>query len=154
MRELKSYRRVRLSVVRETAAAPYAAPRVIRCGADAAELLRAVIGDDPREVFAALYLDGRHAPLAVHACSVGTATETIVHPREVFGPALMLSAKAVIVAHNHPSGDPAPSSQDRTVTDRLQEAATLLGVELLDHLVIGAERFFTFTDCETQDLRP
>ena len=94
----------------------------------------------------AVYLDGRHRPVAIHACSVGTVGHAPVHPREVFGPALITSASALIVAHNHPSVDASPSPEDRVVTERLQQVGELLGVELLDHLVIGAERFYSFAD--------
>jgi DNA repair protein RadC len=67
-----------------------------------------------------------------------------VHPREVFGPALALAATAIVIAHNHPSGDPTPSAEDRRVTERLRAAGELLGIELLDHLVIGDERVYSF----------
>jgi DNA repair protein RadC len=70
----------------------------------------------------------------------------LVHPREVFAPALVRRAAAVVVAHNHPSGDPEPSADDRTTTRRLQRAGRLLGIELLDHVVIGAGRFLSFLE--------
>jgi DNA repair protein RadC len=69
-----------------------------------------------------------------------------VHPREVFGPAVALAATAIIVAHNHPSGDPTPSANDRAVTDRLRQAGELLGIPLLDHVVIGDARYYSFAD--------
>ena len=71
--------------------------------------------------------------------SIGTATMSLVHPREVFRPAIRCSASAVIVVHNHPSGDPEPSSEDLAVTRRLDAAGSLLGIALLDHVVV-AER--------------
>jgi DNA repair protein RadC len=69
-----------------------------------------------------------------------------VHPREVFGPALRDSAAALVVAHNHPSGDPTPSADDRRVTERLREVGQLVGIELLDHLVVGADSYFSFAE--------
>lgn len=145
-KELKSWRRVRLSLVRERSEAPYAVAPAVRCGSDVAALVRSFMGDDPRERFVAVYLDSRHRVIAVHECSVGTANSSTVHPREVFGPALSLAATALVVAHNHPSGDATPSPEDRLVTERLQRAGELLGVECLDHLVIGAERFYSFAE--------
>ena len=69
-----------------------------------------------------------------------------MHPREVFAPALLRRAAAIVVAHNHPSGDPEPSADDRTTTRRLQRAGRLLGIELLDHVVLGAGRFVSFLE--------
>jgi len=89
----------------------------------------------------ALYLDRRARPLAIRRLSVGNDSSTIVDPRQVFRPAIQLGACSVIAAHNHPSGDPSPSAEDRAVTLRLMEAGELLGVPLLDHLVIGAGTF-------------
>ncbi len=83
----------------------------------------------------ALYLDGRHRPIADRIVSIGTATASLVHPREVFQPAVALGACGLIVAHNHPSQDPTPSAEDRDVTRRLAEAGQLLGIPLLDHVV-------------------
>lgn len=146
LRELRSWRRVRVSLVRERADESYQIPSAIRSGADVAELVRAFLHDDPRETFIAIYLDGRHRPIAIHACSIGTAETAAVHPREVFSPALLCSASALIIAHNHPSGDATPSVEDREVTNRLREVGELLGIELLDHVIIGDERFYCFQD--------
>jgi len=85
----------------------------------------------------ALCLNRRNRLLALHEVSSGTATSSLLHPREVFRQALRHAASAVIVAHNHPSGDPAPSHADRAVTRQLVEAGRIVGVELLDHVVIG-----------------
>src|SRR5499427_8944501 len=91
--ERRSWRRVRLSLVREQADRPYA----VRSAGDVVGLLRAFLRDDPRERFAVVYLDTRHRPIAVHDASTGTANGCMVHPREVFGPAVMLAATAVVV---------------------------------------------------------
>lgn len=87
------------------------------------------------ETFLALHLDARHRLVARTEVSRGTLTSAPVHPREVFGPALRAGAAAVVVAHNHPSGDPEPSAADLDVTKRLAAAGQLVGVPLLDHLV-------------------
>ncbi len=94
-----------------------------------------------RERFLLLLLDGRHRVLREVLVSEGTLTASLVHPREVFRPALQEAAAAVVLVHNHPSGDPTPSREDREVTDRLIEAGELLGIPVLDHVVV-AERGF------------
>jgi DNA repair protein RadC len=127
----------RISAHKPAARAPVRTPR------DAFDLLRdSFVGRD-RETVIALDLDGRHRLRQLHEVSVGTATASLIHPREVFGPALRLRACAVVVAHNHPSGDPEPSAEDRGVTERLHAAGELVGVPLLDHLVVGGEAFIS-----------
>jgi DNA repair protein RadC len=90
-----------------------------------------------RETFHALLLDGKHRLRRRLTVSQGTLTASLVHPREVFGPALREGAAALIVVHNHPSGDPEPSLEDLSVTRRLLEAGRLVGVPLLDHVVVA-----------------
>ena len=94
-----------------------------------------------KECFSVLYLNTRNQPVGCEKVAVGGLNVAALQPREVFGPALTLGAAAVILAHNHPSGDPTPSPEDLAVTRHLQEAGRLLGVEVLDHLVVSAERF-------------
>lgn len=96
-----------------------------------------LLADRPHELFCTLLLDGRHKPIGVNVVSKGTLTASLVHPREVFAPALAQCAAAMVLAHNHPSGNPAPSAEDRSVTIRLGKAAKLLGITLIDHLIIG-----------------
>ncbi len=141
-----TWRSVRLSIVRETADVPFAQPNAIRHGSDCVALLRAFLRGDPRERCMAIYLDARHRPLAIHTVGIGTEQSCTMGAREVFGPALQLSATSVVVAHNHPSGDPTPSAEDRLVTERLRQAGELLGVELLDHVVLGETRYYTFAE--------
>jgi len=90
-----------------------------------------------RETFYVLLLDGRHRLRGCHRVSEGTLTTSLVHPREVFAPAIRDAAAAIIVVHNHPSGDPEPSKEDLAVSRRLADAGRLLGIPLLDHVVIG-----------------
>jgi DNA repair protein RadC len=92
-----------------------------------------------QERFIVVLLDGRHRVLGEEVVSQGTLTASLVHPREVFRPALRASAAALILVHNHPSGDPTPSAEDRSVTERLARAGELLGIRVLDHVVV-AER--------------
>ncbi|HUH07027.1 MAG TPA: JAB domain-containing protein [Egibacteraceae bacterium] len=104
---------------------------------DAAALVTPILRGRDREHCLLVSLDVKHRLLDVATISVGTADHTFMAPREIFRSALLTGASAVFVAHNHPSGDPTPSSDDRRVTRRLAEAGRLLGVELLDHLVVG-----------------
>jgi DNA repair protein RadC len=95
-----------------------------------------------QEQFLLLLLDGRHRLIREVAVSMGTLTASLVHPREVFRPALRDSAASIVLIHNHPSGDPTPSAEDRAITRRLVRAGSLLGVPVVDHVVI-AETGFT-----------
>lgn len=97
--------------------------------------------EDKRETFIALYLDGRRRLIKAHMVSIGTLTANLVHPREVFAPALICGAASIVVAHNHPSGDPTPSSDDRLLTERLHQGGRLLGINLDDHIVFGTEGY-------------
>jgi DNA repair protein RadC len=99
-----------------------------------------------RERFVALYLDARHRVIRRRLISVGTLTASLVHPREVLGPALRLRAAALVVVHNHPSGDPEPSPEDCALTDRLRDGCRLLGLELLDHVVVGRQGFVSLRE--------
>jgi DNA repair protein RadC len=101
-----------------------------------------VIKDDAREHFLAIHLDARHRPVGHQVVSVGTATATLVHPREVFQPAVLLGALGTILLHNHPSGDPTPSREDRALTRRLCEAGRVLGIPVLDHVVWARSQGF------------
>lgn len=93
------------------------------------------------ECFAVLYLNTRNQPLGYEVVAVGGLNAAALQPRDVFAPALEMGAAAVILGHNHPSGDATPSPEDLAVTRHLTEAGRLLGVEVLDHLVIAPERF-------------
>lgn len=99
-----------------------------------------------REEFIVIPLDAKNRVLGFHTVSVGSLTASIVHPREVFKVAILANAVAVILVHNHPSGDPTPSEEDRRVTSRLKAAGEELGIPVLDHLVIGDEGYHSFAD--------
>jgi len=110
---------------------------VVRRPEDVHSLLRDELRGLDRERFLTLYLDTRHRVEAVETVSVGSLNASLVHPREVFKPAVVLSAAAVIVAHNHPSGCAQPSGDDLDLTGRLDRCGDLLGIAVLDHLVVG-----------------
>jgi DNA repair protein RadC len=96
-----------------------------------------------REQFRVLLLNTKNQVLAVETVSVGTLNSSLVHPREVFKQAVVKSAAAVILVHNHPSGDPGPSSEDLEITRRLHDAGKLIGIEVLDHIIIGDHIYFS-----------
>jgi DNA repair protein RadC len=110
---------------------------LVRSPADLEPLLRAELEGRDQERFLGLYLDARHRVVALRTVSIGTLNASLVHPREVFRPAVALATAAVIVAHNHPSGCALPSHDDLELTARLSECGDLIGIELLDHLIVG-----------------
>ena len=103
---------------------------------EAAALSAEVLADSTVEKVISLHLTVKHRLIGVHIVSVGTLDSSLVHPREVFKAAFLANASGLILAHNHPSGDPTPSAEDRSLVTRLAEAGELLGVQLLDALVV------------------
>ena len=99
-----------------------------------------------KEHFITLYINARHKLIHKELISVGTLTANLVHPREVFEPAMVRAAIEIIVAHNHPSGDPAPSSADLEITKRIVEAGKILGIKVSNHIIITKENYFSFQD--------
>ena len=126
----------RIALVREPGVKLAERPQ-LRVPAEAAPLLAQYIGETDREVFAVALLTIRHRVLGLHTVSVGCLTSSLVHPREVFKPAILAGAAALLLAHNHPSGDPEPSAEDIALTRRLVSAGQLLGIEVLDHVILG-----------------
>ena len=114
---------------------------VISSPADVERLLRGRIANLDRENFVVVLLNTRNEVIETSTVSVGTLGASLVHPREVFKPAVRASAASVILAHNHPSGKVEPSREDREVTRRLGEAAGILGIEVLDHVIVGDGSF-------------
>ncbi|UPT72707.1 MAG: hypothetical protein M0D55_12235 [Elusimicrobiota bacterium] len=122
-------------------------PRPVVDGARAAAgLVPAEIRSARKEHFLVLSLNARRQLLRLETVSVGTLSASLVHPREVFAPAIAHGAAAVVVVHNHPSGDPSPSAEDREATRRLQRAGELLGIPLADHVVVSETSFFSFRE--------
>jgi DNA repair protein RadC len=113
---------------------------------DAAELLVPQFGARPVEHFGLVLLDTKHRVLRVSVISVGTLDASVVHPREVFREAVSGGAAAIVLFHNHPSGDPRPSAEDVRLTKRLLAAGDLMGIDVLDHVVISETRFFSMKD--------
>ena len=104
----------------------------------AADILRPILAHKKKEFFVILLLDNRHHLIRASTIATGSLSATIVHPRELFKEAISASAAAVILGHNHPSGDPDPSDHDLRITKRLVAAGHLLGIEVLDHVIVGS----------------
>lgn len=109
-----------------------------RCSEDVYKHYHATMRDKKKEIFLAVLLDAKNKVIKeVEKISEGSLTASIVHPRELFSPAIKESAAAMILVHNHPSGDPTPSREDIELTKRLRDAGELLGIKVLDHIIIG-----------------
>jgi len=104
------------------------------------------IRENKKENFVALYLDARNKLIHKETVSIGTLNANLVHPREVFEPAVRNLAAQIILAHNHPSGDPEPSEDDLEITKRLIESGKILGIEVVDHIIITKNNFFSFKE--------
>ncbi len=109
----------------------------------AARLIRQVLPDNVREHFVALLLDSRTQVVGYYVAATGTASSCLVGAREIFQAAVVAGANALVVGHNHPTGDTTPSTEDRAVTQRLKAAGELLGIPILDHLIVGNETFYS-----------
>ncbi len=101
---------------------------------------------ETKEMFLTLHLDGKNRIIAMDMVSVGSLNQSIVHPREVFKTACLSNAAAVILAHNHPTGDPTPSNEDISITRRLKEAGELMGIKVLDHIIVGDGGYLSFVE--------
>jgi DNA repair protein RadC len=123
-----------------------ALPELIRDSVTALSVFRPCFEGLDREHFLVCGLDAKHRVIGINVVSVGTLTLSIVHAREVFKPLIVMNAAAWLCAHNHPSGDATPSQEDRLLTKRLREASDLLGITLLDHVILGEARHFSFAD--------
>jgi DNA repair protein RadC len=118
----------------------------LKGSADAWYYCKERLRERKKESFLVVALDARNRPLGEEIISVGTLTQSLVHPREVFSTLLRMSAAAFLVAHNHPSGDPKPSADDRVVTLRLKQCAEIFSIPLLDHLIVTDNQYHSFAD--------
>ena len=110
----------------------------INCPSDVADVVRKFIENfSDREVFIVVCLSTKNDIAGLNLVSMGSINSSLVHPREVFKPAILNNSARIIIAHNHPSGDLEPSKEDINITQRLYEAGELMGIEVLDHLIIG-----------------
>jgi DNA repair protein RadC len=118
----------------------------IKSARSAAELLLPQYGNRPVEQFGVLLLDTKHRVLRTLVLSVGTLDASIVHPRDVFGAAAAAGAAAVVLFHNHPSGDPKPSDDDVQLTRRLVAVGMLTGIDVIDHVILADVRYYSFKE--------
>ena len=118
----------------------------LRSSEDVFRHFRKDFESEKREIFYVVLLTNKNRKIREVKISEGSLTASLVHPREVYNPVIRESAAAVIFVHNHPSGDPAPSPEDLEITRRLKEVGEVMGVRVLDHVVIGHERYFSFSD--------
>jgi DNA repair protein RadC len=121
------------------------AASVVRGPETVFDLTRDIRGTN-REHFVGFYLNTRNQVLRREVISIGSLNASIVHPREVFTPAIALSAANLILAHNHPSGDPSPSEEDLAITRRLVDAGRLLGIDVLDHVIVCRDQYASFRE--------
>lgn len=116
-------------------------PPSVKAPKDVYRLMHPRLKDADREHFYALYLSTKNTILSIELISIGSLNASIVHPREILKPAIKVSAASIIMVHNHPTGDPTPSREDIEFTRRFAKCGELIGIELLDHIVIGNGRF-------------
>ena len=121
-------------------------PTHISSPGDAAEYLMTRLRDETHERFVVILLNTKNRILQTKQIAEGSLTSAVVHPREVFAPAINQHAACIIAAHNHPSGDPYPSHEDRNLTDALNKAGEVMGIPLMDHIIIGDNKYYSFRE--------
>lgn len=119
---------------------------IIRCPQDAVDLVMPELRDEPQEHFKAILLNNRNEVLKVRTITIGSLSSSVITPRELFREAISANSAAIIIAHNHPSGDPTPSQEDIDVSKRLNQAGQVVGIDVLDHLVIGDGRWVSLKE--------
>lgn len=120
--------------------------RSVRSPEDGYNLLKMFLDDKDREHFIVVSLDTKNQPVSINVCHIGSLNASIVHPREVMKSAILSNAASIIVGHNHPSGKVEPSREDVDVTKRLVEAGKIIGIELLDHIIVGHQDFVSLKE--------
>jgi len=136
---------VRVKLVVTEAEAAYLPTTPFTSSSQVAEYFSS-LEEEPREVLIAMYLDNKHRALGIEEVSKGTLTTSLFEPRAILQSAILANAAAVIVVHNHPSGQPAPSPEDIAVSKRLKELADLLPIRVLDHVIIGRKSYYSLAD--------
>jgi DNA repair protein RadC len=143
-RSIPSFRVQVLSLVQE-GSAPFTFQQ-LRGSYDVYAAFRDVCAAADREYFWTVLLDTKHKIIGTEEVARGSLSSTIVHPREVYKAALLANAAAIMLVHNHPSGDPTPSAEDIEITRRLRQVGELIGIRVLDHVIIGRGRYLSFVD--------
>jgi DNA repair protein RadC len=137
---------VRYTAKRDDEGRPVTIGRTLTTPRECASVLMPLLQHEASEVFAVLFLSTRHHVLAYHEVGRGTLDTVLVTPREVFKAAILANAAAVILCHSHPSGDPTPSPDDVALTGRLAAAGTLLGIEVLDHIIVADDAYVSLRE--------
>ena len=121
---------------------------IVSHSVDASTIIKSFLEGADREHFIIVLLNGKNRIIGIHNVSTGSLGSSLVHPREVFKPAILANAAAIILAHNHPSGDPTPSQADLEITKRLRETGEVMGIAVLDHIIIGdgTDEWVSFVD--------
>lgn len=118
----------------------------INSPADAADLIMVELREFKQEILKVLLLNTKNVVIGIHNASVGSLNSSIVHPREIYKEAIRKSAASIIMVHNHPSGDPSPSSEDIAATTRIKEVGKIVGIELLDHVIVGDGKYISLRE--------
>lgn len=113
---------------------------------DVYELIKDYIGNEDREHFIILGLNAKSQVNIISTISIGTLTSSLVHPREVFKIAILSNCYKIILAHNHPSGNLTPSTEDLKVTERLKKVGEIIGIEILDHIIVSESKYYSFKE--------
>jgi DNA repair protein RadC len=137
---------IRYAVRKDHDGEPVIVGRSLGRPSEAASALITLLQDEPSEVFAILCLTTKYQVIAYHEVGRGTLDSVLVNPRDVFRAALLANGAAIVACHNHPSGDPTPSPDDLDVTRRLAAAGDVLGIPLLDHIIVGDGRYYSFKE--------
>ena len=127
--------KVRIQLVREGTGQEYG--KRISSSSDVVDLVGPELKSSDREVFLSVLLNTKNVPIGVEEVSIGSLNQSVVCPRELFKSAVLASASSLILAHNHPSGDPEPSQEDLKITQRLVTAGEILGIRILDHVIVA-----------------
>lgn len=120
--------------------------RTVRSPEDGYNLFKQFLGELDRKYLVVMCLDVKNQPTAINVCHIGSLNSSIVHPREVMKTAILSNPASILICHNHPSGQPEPSPEDIDVTKRLVEAGKIIGIDVLDHIVIGDGRFISLKE--------
>ena len=121
-------------------------PDIIHGPEDAADFARQQLATEEKEHFCVMLLNTKNHVIGWHVISIGSLTASVVHPREVFAPAIVHHAASIILVHNHPSGDPSPSREDIAVTRRLVKAGKLMDISVIDHIITGGNSFVSMKE--------
>jgi DNA repair protein RadC len=135
-----------LEIAKRVGSQKWETGQLLRSAEDVYQHFREQLGREKHELFYVVLLNNKNRKIREVKVSEGSLTASLVHPREVYNPVIRESAAGVIFVHNHPSGDPAPSPEDIDITKRLKEVGEVMGVRVLDHVVIGHDRYFSFND--------